>query len=167
MGSPNDAEPANKFLKALRDLNVPYGVSNASCHRNQDEFEKFILWLEADIIVFIGGMSLAAPGFIRAILVAAKRFARLVFAIPLDAAARSAIEDLPAGTPVITCGLNTVSVSHSITNSALAVGHIYALLGSEGAITGLGRWYANQRKEKPIVTDVELVDGLIPILKEK
>lgn len=167
MGSQSDEEQTNKLLAVLKEINVPYCVSIASCHRNQNELKDFILWLESNIIVFIGGMSLAAPGIIRAILVAAERFAKIVFAIPLDAAARSAIEDLPAGTPVITCGLNTVSVSHSITNSALAIGHICAVLGKKASATGLGRRYAKQKKNKPIITDVKLVDGLIPIPKEE
>jgi hypothetical protein len=110
-------------------------------------------------------MSLAAPGIIRSWLISLNRHDRIVFGIPLDAAARSAIEDLPLGCPVITCGLNTVSVSHSIVNSALAIAHIIAATGwDSGRVT---QWYAENKSKKQLKHEIELDEkGLIPIKKE-
>jgi len=167
MGSRSDAKRTNELLAILMRLGIPYNVSIASCHRNEAELKRFILSISEQIVVFIGGMSLAAPGIIRAIYIAAKVMKKIVFGIPLDAAACSAIEDLPAGTPVITCGLNTVSVSHSITNSALSIGHIVAVSGNEPVSNQLSAWYDEQQKKKPLIEAVELVHGLIQIPKEE
>lgn len=167
MGSMSDAERANELLAILKQLEIPYNVSIASCHRNEAELAKFVLSLKEQIIVFIGGMSLAAPGIIRSIYTANKVMTKIVFGIPLDVAARSAIEDLPAGTPVSTCGLNTAGFRHSLVNSALNIGHIVAVAGNELVSKQLSAWYGEQQKEKPLIESVELVHGLIPIPKEE
>lgn len=167
MGSQSDAERTNELLTILKRLEIPYNVSVASCHRNEAELVQFVLSLKEQIIVFIGGMSLAAPGIIRSIYTANKVMTKIIFGIPLDVAARSAIEDLPAGTPVTTCGLNTAGFRHSLTNSALAIGHIFAVSGNGSVTQHLSEWYDEQQKEKPLVESVGLVYGLIPIPKKE
>jgi phosphoribosylcarboxyaminoimidazole (NCAIR) mutase len=166
VGSESDAEKANIFLRVLKVTGIGYSVSVASCHRNAGELEMFVRNIDEKLIVFIGGMSLAAPGFIMSMLIWMERVGQIVFAVPLDVAARSAIEDLPVGTPVITCGLNTVSVTHSITNSALAVAHI-ASLDEQFKNPDLVQWYRDNRAKKPLKEKVELDEnGLIPISKK-
>lgn len=168
LGSESDIENGNKFLAIFEKLHASYSVSIASCHRNKGEFDEFILSIEEPIIVFLGGMSIAAPGIIRAILIAADKMKKVVFAVPTDIVARSAIEDLPAGTPVMTCGLNTISASHSIINSALSIGHILATFIPDHHAAGyLGIWYDQNKKEKPLIPCVNLVGGLIPAPEKK
>lgn len=169
-GSMSDSEHTNKLLKVLGEVGVSYRVSVASCHRNlgdhRGDLGPFIESIDEEIIVFIGGMSLAAPGIIRSWLVGIRRYNRIVFGIPLDEAARSAIEDLPLGCPVITCGLNTVSVSHSITNSALAIAHLVKT--AVGGVSDLDKWYVGNKLKKPLKETVELDEnGLIPIGTKK
>lgn len=164
-GSASDGKFTNILLGLLGLLGVSYRVSTASCHRNDDKLRGFISGIEEDIIVFIGGMSLAAPGIIRANLITAIKPRTLVFAIPLDLAARSAIEDLPVGMPIITGGLNTVDVKHSIRNSALSLAQLVAAKNNNHDITRkLIEWFENNKTNKPLVENVELdKNGLIPI----
>lgn len=164
LGSKSDAPMANKLLKLLGELGVRCGVSIGSCHWSageefQDQFENF----PEDIIVGIGGMSFAAAGLMSALDRNAMRTGRIIFAVPLDKAAQSAIEDLPPGTPVLTCGLNRSNVDASITNSALAIANIVAREVPE-VRKKLQIWYRNMREKKRTVTEVKLDEnGLIPI----
>lgn len=172
LGSKNDASRGNEFLKVLKEIGVECNVSIASCHRNIEgkkrEFQKLVDKISEDIIVMMGGMELAAPGIIESILRNARRFNRIVFGIPLDKAARSAIENLPKGTAIITSGLNEISVSHGIINSALSVAKLAWLLSDDHGFfpDGLNHWYSEMAKENPLVSEVELVDGLIPEKKK-
>jgi phosphoribosylcarboxyaminoimidazole (NCAIR) mutase len=165
-GSTSDGAKTNKVLAVLKKIGVTYGVSIASCHRNMDGLPDFVESIHEKIIVFIGSMSLAAPGVIRAILTAAKRADCVVMGIPLDEAARSALEDLPPGVPVIACGLNTSDVNAGLVNAALNIGHIVAMTQSS-VKQGLLDWYEENKKKKPLVSSVKLVDGLIPIEEKK
>lgn len=171
-GSMSDSEQTNKLLREFKKLGVPYQVSVASCHRNigddPDELGPFIEEIDEELIAFIGGMSLAAPGIIRSWLISISRHAKIVFGIPLDAAARSAIEDLPMGCPVITCGLNTVSVTHSIINSALAIAHMICVAGDIVDDVKLLKWYDDNKENKPLRRTVMLDEkGLITIEAKK
>jgi phosphoribosylcarboxyaminoimidazole (NCAIR) mutase len=162
LGSKSDAPLANEFLAILRNIGVRYGVSVGSCHWSAgDDFRNFIESIEEDILVGIGGMSFAATGIIAALDRNAERTGRIIVAVPLDKAAQSAIEDLPPGTPVLTCGYNRVNVKASITNAALAVANIVARTDKEVRLK-LEAWYRNQRKKKGIIPEVKLVSGLIP-----
>lgn len=168
LGSKTDGQNANVVLKIWGTLGITYRVAIASCHRHGGgEFEKFINGLEKNIIVFIGGMSLAAPGLIETLNKGAKKIDILVFAIPTDKAARSAIENLPAGTAIITSGLNTISLTHSLKNNALAIAKLIAMLKKEGVFTHLKRFYEIMNGEKPLTSEVKLnKNGLIPIKED-
>lgn len=125
LGSETDAKDANELLKIWERLGIETEVSIGSCHWHTGDdkagFEKFIKEIREKIIVFIGGMSLAAPGIIEAINKVNNQSDKIVFAVPTDQAARSAIEDVPKGTALLTSGLNTISLKHSLFNSAVAV----------------------------------------------
>lgn len=163
LGSESDVEKGNIFLATLRESGVDCQVSIASCHRNiGGEFEKFVVGIQEKIIVMLGGMELAAPGIIESLLRNAEKFDSIVFGVPTDKAARSAIENLPQGTAIITSGLNEISLKHSIINSALAVAKLVAMLGDESVKEGLKAWY--RKNSKPVVPNVKLgEDGLIII----
>ncbi len=162
LGSESDGNNANIILKVLRDVAVKYGVSVASCHRNSGgRFEKFTKDIKEKIIVFIGGMSLAAPGLIESILRNTNNHDYIVFGVPTDKPARSAIEDLPMGTAIITSGLNETSLEHSLTNSALAIAKLAAILGNKEVFEGLAYWHKEIKDEKPLVPEVKLTEGLM------
>ena len=150
LGSKNDFEKGYIFTDVMSKVGIACPISIASCHRNiGGDFEKFILGLQEKIIVMLGGMELAAPGIIESILRNAEKFDSIVFGIPTDKAARSAIENLPRGTSIITSGLNETSVNHSIINSALSVARLAAMLGEVRAMEGLRKYYISNAK--PIV----------------
>ena len=170
MGSPNDAKNANVVKAVLNSIGIECIVSQASCHRNAgDDFNAFVYKkCKERIVVFIGGMELAAPGLIASLLRNINEFYTTVFGIPTDAAARSAIENLPAGTAIITSGLNEISLTHSLTNSALSIAQLAInFSGCPELYENLKQWYINATKEKPLVEEVKLVDGLIPLPEPK
>lgn len=156
-GSRTDDEPTNIFLKILRDCKVTYQVKSASAHWHAgDIYTTFLLGIEEDIIVFIGGMSLVGPGLISAIYRNKLMFEKNIIGIPTDEAARSACEDLPMGVPLLTPGLNTISAKHSIINGALAVAKLVLMQTRNNDIRqGLIDWFDKTRKKKPI-EDIEL-----------
>lgn len=167
LGSKSDRKMANIFLAVLKELEIPYVVSIASCHWSAgEEYTGFTHNVSSmKIFALIGGMSFAAPGMFSATL-RNLGYCRIIFGIPLDKSARSAIEELPAGTPVLTCGLNQTDVKASIINAALAIAGI--LSEDDLALKNrLGEWYLRKRKEKGIIYDVELQDGLIPDPEKK
>jgi phosphoribosylcarboxyaminoimidazole (NCAIR) mutase len=169
LGSKTDAENANKILAIWKEIGLSYKVSSASCHRHGGgDFAKFVLSIKEPFIAFIGGMSLAAPGLIEVVKKKALQARYIVFAIPTDKAARSAVEDLPAITAIITSGLNTVSLSHSLKNSAVAIAKLCFLVSEdESIIDGLFKLYKKEELDKPLEEEIELVDGLIPIKKKE
>lgn len=168
LGSETDAEKANIMLAVMKKLGLTYRVDILSCHRNIDEFGAFVDSINAKVVVYVGGMAFAAPGILEACLVKTDRLGFVPFAVPLDVAARSAIEDLPMGSAVITCGLNTISLRHSLTNSALAVARLVSTYGNDVVRECLRQWYTDQAKEKRWQPNIELtVDGLIPVKEKK
>jgi phosphoribosylcarboxyaminoimidazole (NCAIR) mutase len=163
LGSRSDWEKSNVFLQVLKELEIPYVVSIASCHWGAgNEFTDFSRRREFSFTVLIGGMAFAAPGIFSANLRNSEKSYHTVIGIPLDEAARRAIEDLPSGTPVLTCGLNSTDVKASIINTALAIAGV--LSNDDRELGGrLRQWYLEKRREKYIVLNVELDDnGLIP-----
>ncbi len=170
-GSRTDDEKTNMFLKILRDCNVKYRVDCASAHwyAGAEYLEYVKNAAKEKIVIFIGGMSLVAPGIISAMLRNLGRHNVSVFAVPTDEAARSAIEDLPVGTPVITSGLNTVSARHSIKNSALAVAKmVFAITEDPEIGRGLEKWFRDTRNTKPLDWNMSLdKNGLIPKKEEE
>lgn len=161
LGSISDNDNANVILEILHDTGITCAASVVSCHRNAgEEFNDFVLNIKENIIVFIGGMSLAAPGLIESILRNNGRFDQIVFAVPTDKAARSAIEDLPMGTAIITSGLNEISLKHSLANSALSIAKMALMLSSEPA-TKLADFYKKLNRKKQLVEDLNLEGGKI------
>ena len=87
LGSETDKPKANIVLKIWNKARLDYRVAIASCHRHGGgDFAAFICSISEKLIVFIGGMSLAAPGLIEVINKKADRFDAIVFGIPTDKA---------------------------------------------------------------------------------
>ncbi|MDD5032191.1 MAG: hypothetical protein PHR36_04075 [Patescibacteria group bacterium] len=168
-GSESDDAKTNEFLKILRACNVKYRALTASAHVHAgQDFVDFVANLPERIIVFIGGMSLVAPGIISAMRRNMGRYDTMVFGVPTDLDARSAIEVLPLGTFALTAGLNTISLTHGIKNNALAVAQFVFMITGDTAIgEGLATWYAEMKKEKPIKEITLNTDGLIPEKEKK
>ena len=167
-GSETDAKFSNMFLGILKACNVTYEHHTASAHWHIENYGPFLDAIKQDIIVFIGGMSLVAPGIISAYYRNKGLHEKQIIGIPTDVAARSACEDLPLGTPLLTPGLNTVSVSHSIQNGALAVAKLVYLITKDPKIyEGLQNWFSETRAKKKIWKTELGEDGLIPVKEEK
>src|SRR4030042_5369496 len=168
LGSETDAKNANYLLVVFKAVGVRCGVSVASCHRDAGpDFEAFLASVKESIIVYLGGMEFAAPGIAESINRNAGRIDKLIFAVPTDKAARSAIENLPMGTGVATSGLNEISLKHSLANSALFIAKLAGMLGNNDILAGLKKWHAVFREKKPLVAEIQLKDGLIPIVAQE
>ncbi len=166
-GSKSDKDNVNVLLEVLRDVGVSYRVSFASCHRHiggkHKDFEELVAEIRESIIIMIGGLSLAAPGIIESLQRNMRNFDHLVIGVPTDKAALSAIQDLPKGTAILTCGFNEKSPKSGIINSALVAAKLAGMLGGNLAIdSGLRLWYSKAAEENPLVEEVELENGLIP-----
>lgn len=168
LGSQTDAPNGNVMLKIFKRLGVRCGVSILSCDRDSgSDFNVAVDSVAENIIVYLGGMDLAAPAVFAAILNNTGQFGKFVFAVPTDQAARSAIENRPMGNPIMTCGLNDTSLRHSLVNSALAVAKLAGMLYDNNILEKLKEWHRDFRREKPWTPDVTLKDGLIPIEQPK
>lgn len=163
IGSMSDQEAANVFLELMKKFGIKVHPSVASCHWSAGhDFTEFIGNIEEDLIVMMGGMSFAAAGITAGTLRNLECIEKIVFAIPLDEAALSAIQDLPPGTPVITCGFNKKDVGASITNAAIAVAMMIAQIDQD-VRENILEYYKKKRAVKGIVEKLELdQDGLIP-----
>jgi phosphoribosylcarboxyaminoimidazole (NCAIR) mutase len=171
LGSESDGPQANKALAVLKKCGVDFRVSYASCHRNiGGDFEEFVKSINERVILAIGGMTFAAPGIMSSLLRNGNKHGHIIIAAPLDEAARSAIEDLPKGTVVLTCGLNQVSVSHSLENAALAAVQLNAIFKVlQSRPEAMMSFTAHLgTTAKPLVAQVVLgADGLIPEKEKK
>lgn len=161
MGSKTDRDNADKILIIWKELGVDYRVAIASCHKHGGgDFAKFIISIKEKLIVFLGGMSLAAPGLIEVINKKVNKIDTIVFGIPTDKAAQSALEDLPKGTAIITSGLNQISISHSLVNSALSTAKLAGMLRKNTQILkNLNAWYINNLEKNPLIADIQLRDN--------
>ncbi|EKE21051.1 MAG: phosphoribosylaminoimidazole carboxylase catalytic subunit [uncultured bacterium] len=163
MGSMSDWRMGNLFLALMKKFGIRVHPSVASCHWSAgNDFTVFIAGIEEDLIAIMGGLSLAAPGIAGSTIQNLEEFGKLVFGIPLDEAALSAIQDLPPGVPILTCGFNKKDVTISITNAALAVARI---IGRDDPAVQqkIADYYRVKREEKGIVEKIELdQNGLIP-----
>jgi phosphoribosylcarboxyaminoimidazole (NCAIR) mutase len=167
-GSESDWEKTNKLLEVFWFMGMVYSVSTASCHRHTLEYPAFVKGIKEDIVVPIGGHSFAAPGVLKGFLIGLERVDRIVVAIPLDVAARSAIEDLPPGPALLTPGLNTIDVNASIINGALAVAQLVGMsIGGKPVRQKLVEWYKMNRQKRPLIPEMPLVNGLIPKPEKK
>lgn len=169
LGSETDAPHGNTMIEIFKAVGVKYKVSYASCHRDAgDDLLEFLASIGAPIIAYLGGMEFAAPGVAESINRNVGHLGQLVFAIPTDKAARSAIENLPMGVGIATSGLNEISLRHSLVNSALTIAKLAAMLGNQNVLAHLARWYIDFRKSKPLVVNVALTEkGFIPIKEKK
>lgn len=166
LGSPSDAKNGNIILGIWKFVGLPYTVAYASCHRHNGPmgFDEFVTSISTSIIAMHGGMAYAAAGDVASLLRNLGRLNQIVVAIPADVEARNAIEVLPAGTALFTPGLNTISLKATLQNGALAIAQLASIVYRSGQIRRkLEEWYRDQLIEKPLVSNVQLVDGLIPI----
>jgi len=163
-GSRTDDKKTNLVLEILHAVGVTYRVFAGSCHwHTAKEFEDFVDNIKERLIVFIGGMELAAPGIIAARNRNNKTLHKLVIGIPTDKAARSAIENLPLGTAVLTPGLNETSVTHSIQNGALGVAQLAGMFSKPKILRNLEQWYEKTKSTKPL-EEIKLNEkGLISV----
>lgn len=172
-----DGAHGNALLGIWNKLDIITKVSGASCHwhtgdeEEEKDFVRFIKRVPEHLIAFLGGMSLAAPGIIETINKVNDMGEKIVYAIPTDLAARSAIEDVPQGTALLTSGLNTISLKHSLINNAIGVAKIAILTMPEKrrdhCAFKLRQYLAEMRAGKPIVQEVKLANGLIPLPEPK
>lgn len=157
MGSKSNGKITYLATKILTELGVSFTTNAASCHWNIDEnYLKYAKQIPEKIVMVIGGMSLAAPAIIAAIVRNAEQMDKIIYGVPLDEAARSALEDLPFGTYVFTNGLNTTDVATNVKNSALAVAQLVGMLGKPQILENLKQWYKKNRKKKGIEKDIKL-----------
>ena len=168
IGSGSDWKEANFAVEVFQEIGVDYGGSILSCHRNiGGEMEAFLERIPEWLVFLMGGMEFALPGIMESIDRNAKRFGRIILAVPLDQAARSAIENLPIGTAILTCGLNEKSVRHSIVNSALMAAKLLGL-SNPRIQQGLQQWYDDFNAGKPLVEEVSFTtEGFFPKPQEK
>jgi phosphoribosylcarboxyaminoimidazole (NCAIR) mutase len=163
LGSETDKTHGNVMLAIFREVGVQCGVTILSCDRDSgDGFEPMVASFKESLIVYVGGMDLAAPAIVGALNNNAGRLNKIIFAVPTDTAARSAIENRPMGNPIMTCGLNEISLKHSVTNSALAIARLAGMLGDQDILDRLKEWHKKFRSGKPMKENVPLLDGLIP-----
>ncbi len=147
LGSTTDEDKAIKITEIWNELEVHYQTSVASCHwHSGDGFAEFVKSLKEEIIVFLGGMSFQAPDIAKSILKNSGKFLPVI-GIPTDEAARSAIEDLPKGTGILTTGLNQISLSHSLENAALTIAELVALVYRDDRIYANLKNYHREQKE--------------------
>jgi len=162
LGSESNWKAANVIIGILSKIGIPVKVSIASCHwHTGDGFEEFIRGLDEDLIAYVGGMQFAAPGIAETINKVSGQSYKIVLAVPTDKIAQHACEDFPQGTTVFTAGFNSVVLEHGIKNSALAIAKLYAWRYPEFQ-PALHWFFKEMRAGKPLVKEVELVDGLIP-----
>lgn len=163
LGSLSDWKMGNVFLGVMSELGVRVHVSVGSCHWSAgEEFTSYIASIEEYLVAIMGGMSLAAPGISVSTIRNLEEFDKIVFGIPLDEAALSALQDLPAGIPVLTCGLNKQSVTASVTNAALAIAQLIGL-DNPKIKQKIAEYYRAKRNKKGIIENLELdKNGLIP-----
>jgi len=166
LGSKSNWKVANLVLGTLKEFNIMAKVSIASCHwHTGGGFEKFILGLEEDLIVYVGGMQFAAPGIAETINKINLSSHKLILAVPTDRIARHACEDFPLGTVVFIAGYNSIIPEHGYQNSALAVAKMLAWRYPE--LRPKVQAYFNQmRQEKPLIEEILLANGLIPESKK-
>lgn len=160
LGSKTDVDNARIVTKIWEEIGLKFIVSIASCHKHGGgEFEEFILEKVTEpIVAFLGGMELAAVGVIETLYRNHNMWGKIVFGIPTDKAARSAIENLPKGVAVITVGLNEISLNHSLTNSALSIAKLLSIQ-DPSIIPGLQKYYQKMRDENPLIENLDMTES--------
>lgn len=120
MGSESDRPVAEKAIKTLDRLKIPYELTTLSAHRNPKELEKYIESTKAVVFVAIAGLSAQLPGYI------ASRTYKPVIGVPVNVKlegldALLATMQMPRGVPVATVGIDNGE------NAALMAARILAL----------------------------------------
>lgn len=119
MGSKSDMPVAEKAIKVLAELRVPYEITVASAHRTPERVEAIVKEKDADVFIAIAGLSAALPGVVSALT------RRPVIGVPVSGKvnldAVLSIVQMPPGVPVAAVGLDRGD------NAAILAAEILAL----------------------------------------
>jgi len=119
MGSKSDMPVAEKAIKVLSELRVPFTVTVASAHRTPDRVKGIVKESDADVFIAIAGLSAALPGVVSALT------RRPVIGVPVSGKvnldAVLSIVQMPPGVPVAAVGLDRGD------NAAILAAEILAL----------------------------------------
>ncbi len=119
MGSKSDMPVAEKAIKVLTELKVPFTVTVASAHRTPDRVKGIVKESDADVFIAIAGLSAALPGVVSALT------RRPVIGVPVSGKvnldAVLSIVQMPPGVPVAAVGLDRGE------NAAILAAEILAL----------------------------------------
>jgi 5-(carboxyamino)imidazole ribonucleotide mutase len=95
---------AEKAMKVLSELKVPFTVTVASAHRTPDRVKGIVKESDADVFIAIAGLSAALPGVVSALT------RRPVIGVPVSGKvnldAVLSIVQMPPGVPVAAVGLD-------------------------------------------------------------
>ncbi len=119
MGSKSDMPVAEKAIKILTELRVPYTVTVASAHRTPDRVKGIVKESDAHVFIAIAGLAAALPGVVSALT------RRPVIGVPVSGKvnldAVLSIVQMPPGVPVAAVGLDRGD------NAAILAAEILAL----------------------------------------
>lgn len=120
LGSESDRPIAEKTVKTLDRLQIPYELKVLSAHRNPEELEKYVESSEALVFIAIAGLSAQLPGFI------ASKTSKPVIGVPVNVKlegldALLSTMQMPKGVPVATVGIDSGE------NAALLAARILSL----------------------------------------
>jgi 5-(carboxyamino)imidazole ribonucleotide mutase len=119
MGSKSDMPVADKAIKVLSDLGVPFTVTVASAHRTPERVKDIVKGSDAEVFIAIAGLSAALPGVVSALT------RRPVIGVPVSGKvnldAVLSIVQMPPGVPVAAVGLDRGD------NAAILAAEILAL----------------------------------------
>ena len=154
LGSASDKDIAQKSIKILEKLQIPYSLKVASAHRTHDKVKRLVMdATELGVEVFIGIAGLAAhlPGAIAAYT------HRPVIGVPVDGAvggldALYACVQMPFPTAVTTVGINRGD------NAAILAGEIIA--SHEEAVAKKISLLREEYQEKVEAGERELIESL-------
>ncbi len=120
LGSESDRPIAEKTVKTLDRLQIPYELKVLSAHRNPEELKKYVESSEALVFIAIAGLSAQLPGFI------ASKTSKPVIGVPVNVKlegldALLSTMQMPKGVPVATVGIDNGE------NAALLAARILSL----------------------------------------
>jgi 5-(carboxyamino)imidazole ribonucleotide mutase len=151
MGSKSDLPVAEKAIKVLTELRVPFTVTVASAHRTPDRVKAIVKESDADVFIAIAGLSAALPGVVSALT------RRPVIGVPVSGKvnldAVLSIVQMPPGVPVAAVGLDRGD------NAAILAAEIIALHDDALAerLRDLRRKWTERVEEQAL--EVEAVSG--------
>ena len=129
MGSKSDMPVAEKAIKVLTELRVPYTVTVASAHRTPDRVKGIVKESDAHVFIAIAGLAAALPGVVSALT------RRPVIGVPVSGKVNLdsvlSIVQMPPGVPVAAVGLdrgdNAAIGKPGARNAAILAAEILAL----------------------------------------